>query len=61
MKKFRMVIAVTVAVAMMSFGAVACTPADQAQFENNAQNIFATILFEIYISVFCQNNQPCLP
>jgi len=56
-----MIVAAIVAVAMMSLGVAACTPADQAQFQNNAQNLWAGILFEIYVSIACQNNQPCLP
>jgi hypothetical protein len=60
MSRFRIVIATLVAVAMMSLGAAACTPEQQAQKPEGIAGLVLSILaFNLWIAI-CQNpNAPC--
>jgi hypothetical protein len=58
MKRFRLVIAAFVAVAMMSLGTAACTPADQAQAVAGITALVNVIGDFLALTLFCPKTGP---
>jgi hypothetical protein len=61
MRRFRLVIATLVAVAMMSIGTAACTPDQQAEAGPVLGQVITLLLDIILAQTVCTPNGGCLP